>query len=363
MASDVVSIERMEDRQMAVDPLAIEAEFTAIWRDAASSGYDQSSVRLRVLNFVAIGLREDDDARFDDAMAVLPQQQPCRGIMALASRAEGSLEAMVSARCLNMPSGVKHLCAEEVRLWGMGSQQRELSSAVLGLLVPELPVALWLMDGPDATGSLAQELLETTDRLFFDTANDAVPASAYKRMLRDGERFEVQLTDLAWARTATWRELIAQFFDGDGLAQLATIAAIEIDCGDAGVSSEGLLLAGWLVSRLGLSLADVSVTAGGIEATLYDRSRGVRLALSRGKGAAGVCELRIRTEHVLMSVAAHAESGHIHVRQEWGKESSRRTVANTPEDDASVIARALEDYGDDAVYLDAVGSALALLGA
>ena len=68
---------------MAVDPQAIEAEFLSIWRDASASGYDQSSIRLRVLNFVAIGYRDDDEARFDKAMQLLPERHPCRAILAM----------------------------------------------------------------------------------------------------------------------------------------------------------------------------------------------------------------------------------------------------------------------------------------
>ena len=366
MASDVTELERLADRPMRVDPEAIEREFAAIWRETAGGVYDESSIRLRVLNFIAFGQDAAAAERFDRLMDVLPERHPCRGVLALADPARERLEASVSARCWRAATGGRHVCAEEVRLLGGAQQQAELASAVLALIVPELPVAIWLMGAPDLGGRMTREVIEAADRLFFDTGAQTELAEMFDHVLHAAQEFELQLSDLAWGRIATWRALIAQFFDGEeGLKQLTQIQSIEIDAGGAALSSEPLLVAGWLVSRLGLSLADLEQTHGRISATLYSGTRGVRLAVahSAGRGVMPVCEVRIRTTSAQLSVGEHEESGHMHVREERSGAPARRTVAQLPGDDASLIALALDDYADPAIYAEALGSALALLGA
>ncbi|MBF6600482.1 MAG: glucose-6-phosphate dehydrogenase assembly protein OpcA [Dehalococcoidia bacterium] len=362
MAPDVAGIERLEDHEIAVDPPAIEAEFRRIWRDT-SGGEDASSIRLRVLNFVAFAHERADIERFERVVRLLPQRHPCRAILALAGPEQETLRAAIAVLCWRPAAGAAHICAEEVRLFGGAGEQQEVASAVLGLLVPELPVVVWLMDRPELGGRMSGELIDTADRLIFDSAGQADGVGTFDRVLRAGQRWELALSDLAWGRLASWRALIAQFFDGEGVKQLSQIQSIEIASGGGSLSSEALLLAGWLVSRLGLSLADLNTSAERIEATLYDRTRGVTLTVARDDdaGAAPLREVRIRTSEATLGVEVHAESAHMHVREQWDDAPARRTVASLPGDDASVIAMALDDYADPAIYAEALGSALALL--
>jgi glucose-6-phosphate dehydrogenase assembly protein OpcA len=363
MASDVAAIERLGERPMPVEPGAIEAEFAKIWREIAGDGYDESSIRLRVLNFVAFGADPRDAARFDEVMCLLPERHPSRALLAVASPAQQRLDATISVRCWRAADGGSQVCAEEVRLTGGSEQQQELASAILPLLVPELPVVVWLMDAPAIDARITRELMQTADRVIFDTGGVTDRAASFDRVLRAGQQYEVELSDIAWGRLASWRALIAGFFDGDGLKQLGRIQSIEIDSGGDALSNEALLLAGWLVSRLGLSLADLDSSAERIEATLYERTRGVTLTVAQSPEAhAGpVREIRIRTLDATLCVEVHAESAHMHVREEWDDAPARRTVASMPGDDASVIAMALDDYADPAIYAEALGSALALL--
>lgn len=364
MAPDVAAVERLDDRAIALDPGAIEGKFTEIWRATSGAAYDESSIRLRVLNFVAFAREPTGVERFREVMGALPQRYPCRGILAVAAPGQEQLNASISAGFWRSASGARHVCSEEVRLVGSADQEPELASAVLALLVPELPVAIWLMDAPDLGGRMSREILETADRVFFDTAGQADAADVFDHILRAGREFELELCDLAWGRIATWRELVAQFFDGhDGMRELSQIQSIEVDGGSPRLSSEALLLAGWLVSRLGLSLAYLAPSGGRIEATLYDGTRGVTLRVARGPdgGAAPLREVRIRTAGALLSVGIHPESAHMHVREERHGAPSHRTVASVPGDDASAIAAALDDRADPAIYAEALGSALALL--
>ena len=365
MASDVESpIERIAEHAMPVEPAAIEHEFDKIWTETSGSGGDASSVRLRVINFVALGRDERARERFDGVMEVLPQRQPCRGILASVYAERRQFEAAISAHCWRAGGGKRHLCSEEVTLSAGSNDEHALGSAVLALLVPELPVATWVIGEPDLSSHLVADLIEASDRVFVDTGEAADTAAAMRSVLAAHESKDTQLCDLAWYRLDAWRGLVAQFFDTeDGARQLRRIQSIEITSGADRSSSDALLLAGWFVSSLGLSIADRGGSDGAIDATLYESSRPVSLRVVRGNETGiAISAVVIQGPDVRFSVELHNESGHIHVRQEWPDAPIHRAVAPEPIDDASIFIVALDDGLGSTLYMRALLSALALLG-
>jgi len=363
MAQDVTGIERVVETPIAVRPDAVEDEFNRIWTESAQAGMDESSVRLRVLNFVGIGMDETALERFEAVMEALPAHHPCRGIVAVMSPGAVGVEASITARCWVSGSGRRQLCAEEVVLRAAPGQERALASAVLPLLVPEVPVTGWVIGEPELESGLVSEIADAADRLFLDSARARDLAATLSAALKIRETHDVDVSDLAWCRVETWRTLIAQFFDReDALRELDRLQAIEIVSGGDRPAAEALLLAGWLVSRLGLLPADLSWDGGRLAATLYDASRGVRLDLRCERAASpAVREVRISTQGAAFLVQAHAESGHLHVREQWPGSESRRTLERPADDDASVFAEVIDGGDDPAIFVDAVKSALALL--
>ncbi len=363
MAPDVAPLERLEDHATAVDPRAIEDEFGRIWREASGAGSDESSIRVRVLNLVAIASSDDDRDRFEDVMQVLPQRHPCRGLLAVAAPAYDRLGATISAHCWPSGSARRHVCSEEVVLTGALHQQRELASVVLALLVPELPIAVWLMGEPALRGDLAARVLDAADSALLDSARFADLRAAYLGALALREERGLRCADLAWGRLSVWRALIAQLFDGDdGARELDQIRAIEIRGGDGLRSSEALLLGAWLAARLGLALADAKVDGQRLNAAFYDGTREVRLGIAPGGGRWALDEVRLRTLDADFLIERHADSGHMHVRENWDSGSLRRIVEQSPSDDASVLALMLDGASASDVYEEALRMALALLG-
>ncbi|HYM15368.1 MAG TPA: glucose-6-phosphate dehydrogenase assembly protein OpcA [Dehalococcoidia bacterium] len=361
MAQDVTALEKITGKEIAVDPAGIEDAFLRIWRETAGDAYDASTVRLRVLNLVAVGSGPAAGDSFDRVMAVVPQRHPCRGILAVADTAASGVEASIGAHCWNAAGTGRHVCSEEVSLRGAPGQARALASAVLALLVPEVPVEIWLIDNVDLDGAVVAELLASADRVLLDSARSANPADAYRAALAVSDERGIAFCDLAWQRLAGWRALIAQLFDRtDAMAELPRLQSIEIVGGDGRPSSDALLLAGWFASRLRLQPADVSARVDGFGATLYDGTRGTRLAVTSDVQRAPLREVRIRTERASFFIQLHEDSGHMHVREEWPDRQTRRTVAMEPIDDAAVILDALDDRDGASVEIDSMRAILAL---
>lgn len=365
MASDVTAgIERLTDQPVAVDPDAIEAEFTRIWQDTAAPGVDQSAIRLRVLNFVGIGLSLAASERFEAVMEVLPHRHPCRGIMATSYPDETEIRASISAHCWRSQSGGREVCSEEILLYAPAGQEQALASAVLALLVPELPVTAWLIGDIDLQHETAAEIIDAAERVFIDSAGAVDPRAIMRSAVHAHESHEIEVCDLAWCRLTGWRGLVAQFFDSaEGRRELDRLRSIEIISGGERPGTEALLLAGWLVSRLGLSLADTTDIPHGIASMLYRGSAGIAInVIGSGGSAPALEQVRLRTQSAEFSVELHPESGHIHVREEWPGAPVRRTVEQLPSDDASLFAEALDDSNDPRIFLAALRSTLVLLG-
>ena len=126
------------------------------------------------------------------------------------------------------------------------------------LLVRDLPNVLWWMGKPLLDLSEVEAMAEIADLLIFDSA-ECDPELEGLRALSSGARKwrgEKVIADLNWNRLADWRELIAQFFDcavTRPLVHNIERVTIEVcrETRDECTSIQGLLLAGWLSSRLG----------------------------------------------------------------------------------------------------------------
>ncbi|TAK65441.1 MAG: hypothetical protein EPO22_04835, partial [Dehalococcoidia bacterium] len=104
MAPDVAITPAIQ-HPIRVRPDEVEAEIDRLWRECAPTGSDESTVRLRLLNFVAIGGGDDAADRFQDVVSALPAHHPCRGILATGIATEAAVEASIAARCWLVPGG------------------------------------------------------------------------------------------------------------------------------------------------------------------------------------------------------------------------------------------------------------------
>lgn len=365
MAPDVghLSVERLIEHFLPVRAGEIESAFDDIWREASSGALDSSSVRLRISNVLTWGLEQEAGDRFEHLMDALAQQHPCRGILAAQADDATQVESAISAHCWRTASGGKHICSEEILLRASPRMHNELASAVLALLVPELPVHLWLVGDPDVPRRVPDEILEVADRLYVDSSSGAVVANSFTAIQSTAsEDGNLQVVDLAWQRGEPWRELTAQLFDGRAGELIDRIASIEVIGGSASVSSGALLLAGWLISRLDLTPATIESANTRVVATFYDGSRPVVVQISPSAAGIELESVALHTDAATLTVEFHRESGHMHVRSDWANEPVRRAVAAEPTDDAAVLTVAIQGPTDPAMYTAALRVAVALAG-
>jgi glucose-6-phosphate dehydrogenase assembly protein OpcA len=222
------------------------------------------------LNLIAIYFTLAQYERARDALEAAGSAHPCRLIALVADELAGvdSLTARVS---VVRTAGA--ISMERVVLTATGKAVRHLESAMMGLLLPEVPmVVVW---GGRPQGDLLQRAVESADRIITDSgARPPTYLAEQARLIARG----APLGDLAWARIFPWQSLAAECLDLPNLREhRGNIRRARVVCAGA-VGAEGLLLAGWMAARI--KKLQISVEVQG-EADDFDSETTVTTAIPR----------------------------------------------------------------------------------
>lgn len=222
------------------------------------------------LNLVAIYFTAGQYERARDALEAAGTVHPCRLLVLVADplAPEDALTARVS-----VVRSAGAIIMERIVLTATGKAVRHLESAMMGLLLPEVPmVVVW---GGRPQGDLLARAVESADRIITDSG--ARPPNylvEQAKLIAKG----APIGDLAWARIYSWQSLAADCLDLPNLREhRGNIRRARVVCAGA-VGAEGLLLAGWMASRI--KRLQVSVEAQG-DADDFDSESTVTTAIPR----------------------------------------------------------------------------------
>jgi len=181
-----------------------------------------------------------------DTLAGLAERHPSRAILLIPDPDAGSdgLDAEITLRCFSLPGLEAHVCSEVIELRLRGRRSIAPASIVAPLLIADLPVFLRWRGRPSFGEPWTEQLFELVDRLVVDTSEWLDLPGAYAELAAhfDG----VAVSDLAWRRMLPWRAELAALWPG--IASASRLSVV-------GPHADGLLLAGWLRSRLGRDIA------------------------------------------------------------------------------------------------------------
>jgi glucose-6-phosphate dehydrogenase assembly protein OpcA len=282
----------------------LEAELSALWRSAADDPAAKNAV-TRACTLTLLIYVESDEAAYEvnNLVAEVTRQNPCRTIIMMLEpqAAPPGLEAWVSAHCHLPVAGEKQVCSEQITLRARGEAAQGLASVVLPLTVSGLPIFLWWRAGDFSPPAYFDEILRVTQHVIVDTARFS-PRGTHLQDLAAWLQMSsgrIQLTDLNWNRITPWRDLIAQCFDSpDRRPYLDHLTEVRIEYEQDSVRlvtqrAQGLLLTGWLASRLGWEFLRSERREDAQPRTFYFKSAAgkvkVERNLKRVDNACGVC--------------------------------------------------------------------------
>jgi glucose-6-phosphate dehydrogenase assembly protein OpcA len=288
----------------AVDVSNLEAELSALWRTAAEGPTAEGAV-TRACTLTLLIYVESDEAAYEvtNLVAEVTRQNPCRAIIMMLEpeAAASGLEAWVSAHCHLPVAGEKQVCSEQITIRARGEAEQGLPSVVLPLTVSGLPIFLWWRANSFSPPAYFDDILRVTQHVIVDSARFS-PGTTHLQDLAawlHNVAGKIQLTDLNWNRITPWRQLIAQGFDSPErrpYLDRLTRVRIEYEQDSARLvtqRAQGLLLSGWLASRLGWQFLKSERQEASQPRTFYFKSANgmvtVERNLKRVDNACGVC--------------------------------------------------------------------------
>jgi len=265
----------------------------------------------RVINLVVVA-----DAAFRGEIANrldgIGRYHASRTVLCAVEQGRHTLDAWATMACDRQDQpGALALCRERVEIEVGADHLASLASIVDPVLVGDLPTVVWAPHGhPEAVDAL----LALAGIVLVDSLDAPDVAFALKRALELSERAYV--VDLAWVRGTPWRERIAAAFDPAARrGDLARLRALVVRH-RIGAELGGLLLAGWLASRLGWTPGVLRREGEVLSAPALDATGGaVRVRLEP-------CDAPL--EHALVGVTLEIEDGEGVVLQR-GEGGLRRT--------------------------------------
>ena len=273
---------------------SLERELARMRRVQTAHAAEQGHVvaRASVLNLVVHATREVHARRAAATIGELAQRHPSRAIIVHADRDRTQgVEAHLSMHChLPAADAARQVSYEQILIRARGDSDERLASAVIPLLLPDLPVFLWWTGTPPLDERHFDDLLAFADRFIVDSADFARPDVTLPRiaMACESGRGRYGVTDFNWTRLTPWRDLVAGFFDvPEWRAYLPHVTGVRVgfavDADGRDIHpSQALLLVGWLASRLGWKATEALAPseAGGL--------------LFRMSGAGGPIQVRVR---------------------------------------------------------------------
>ncbi len=224
-------------------PAAIEAALREllIERHNQSDGY----VPARVLNLVCIVDRRWS-GEIANRLRGVGRNHPSRTIVCAVSHGRTTIDAVASITADAAPEEGEQVLTHELVILDLGPGHLEhLETIIDPLVITDLTTLVW---APHGHWRAVEALRGLSQCVLLDSVEDPDVAGALRRAQRLlAQRYVV---DLAWLRSAPWRERIAALFDQPNRRrQLGEIAAVHIrNVAESGAAA--LLLCGWLTSRL-----------------------------------------------------------------------------------------------------------------
>jgi glucose-6-phosphate dehydrogenase assembly protein OpcA len=225
------------------------SDIEAALRDLLGKRYqrDRTFVPARVMNLVVVvdrGFRGEVENR----LARVGRYHPSRLVITAVDEGRTQIDAWATVGADDAMHGPGHIAVGRERVEiDIGPQHIDsLDTIVDPLLVPDLATMVW---APHGHHDAVEALRRLANIVLVDTQDEPEPAEAFERV-EDLTR-SAYVVDLAWLRTTPWRERIAATFDP--LPMRRALGAIDkvVVRHRADSTAAGVLLCGWLASRLG----------------------------------------------------------------------------------------------------------------
>jgi glucose-6-phosphate dehydrogenase assembly protein OpcA len=267
-------------------PGDIEAALRAMLKERHSE--NASYVPARTLNLVCV-VDKQWSGEIANRLRHVGRSHAARTIVCAVESRRKSIDAVATIASDVHPQPGEFALLRETVIVDVGEQHiAHIDTIVDPLVVTDLPTVVW---APHGHTEAVEALLPLAQVVLLDSVDEPDMRDAINRatsLLRD-----VYVVDLAWLRSTPWRERVAATFDPPHLRpDLRTISGVTVRHHPESAVA-GVLLLGWLASRLGWRLSPLMTRDGNLVGSAHGRRQDVKLVLEPAadlqvRGLAGV---------------------------------------------------------------------------
>ncbi|HEY3444620.1 MAG TPA: glucose-6-phosphate dehydrogenase assembly protein OpcA [Paludibaculum sp.] len=276
---------------MEVDAGRLLKELDDNWRQLGK-GEGSGVLRACAMTLIVVVREGADVQELGVTLADIMHEHPNRTIVLRVGEA-GEVTARASLQCWMPFGGRQQICCEQIEISASLATLGAVPPVLFGLMVADLPVAVWCPDLGLADLPELRPVLKLASKVIVDSSatldmREALPA------LQSLSSGSWRLADLAWARVTRWREAMAHLADAEGWT---TAEEAEITWAGPGVPPAVAYVGAWLrpnhmVLRCGTEemaahgagrIRSLCVTAKGRQVCLRREGTGVAVEIERLK--------------------------------------------------------------------------------
>ena len=256
----------------ATTPGEIEAALRAMLKERHSE--NASYVPARSLNLVCV-VDKQWSGEIANRLRHIGHAHAARTIVCAVEPKRTTLDAVATIASDVHPRPGEFALLRETVIVDVGEQHlAHVDTIVDPLVVTDLPTVVW---APHGHQQAVQALLPLVQVVLLDSIDEPDMREALNRALT--LLHDVYVVDLAWLRSTPWRERVAATFDPPHLRpDLRTISAVTVRHHPESAVA-GLLLVGWLASRLDWQLSALIPRGGKLVGSAHARRQDVRITL------------------------------------------------------------------------------------
>jgi glucose-6-phosphate dehydrogenase assembly protein OpcA len=253
-------------------PAAIEAALRDMLKERHAE--NESFAPARVLNLVCVVDREWS-GEIANRLRRVGRYHASRTVVLAFDPRRTKLDAVATIASDVQPKAGEYALLRETVIVDVGEKHLQaLDTIVDPLVVTDLPTVLWSPHGhPEAVDIL----LKLSQVVLLDSLDEPDLHDALGRA--EDLSGKAYVVDLAWLRSTPWRERVAATFDPQLLRpDLRHISAVTVRHNPESTAA-GLLLIGWLASRLGWEPSKLIARNGTLAGKAHSRRQDVDLCL------------------------------------------------------------------------------------
>ena len=225
---------------MEVDAGRLLKELDDNWRQLGK-GEGVGVLRACAMTLIVVVRESADTQELGETLADIMHEHPNRTIV-LRVGEDGAVTARANLQCWMPFGGRQQICCEQIEISASLATLGAVPPILFGLMVADLPVAVWCPDLRLADLPELRPVLKLASKVMVDSSA-TLDMGAALGALQSLSAGTWRLADLAWARATRWRETVAHLAGTEGWT---TADEAEITWAGEGVPPAAAYVGAWL---------------------------------------------------------------------------------------------------------------------